>query len=112
MDDNQFILDDEMRNIIHQSLRIPTNCDDELIAFYYQSACSLIANAINYRGMPPKLLQSESTFKHAVLLYVEYCYESRAKATPTPDQLPPIFWDYIHQLQGKFWGKDYESLEQ
>lgn len=105
-------LDDETRQVLHQSLRIPEHCDDELLDLYYTSGVALIADAINHEHVNFQLLRKQPQYKHALILYVEFCYMERGKTAPTPDELPPIFWLYIRQLQGKFWGKDYENLEQ
>lgn len=84
---------------IKDALRIDGDQDNTLIQGYIDTAKEYVANAV-LSGDDAGLLATDSKYKLAVLLLVQFWYSNRATdMKQTPYQVLSL----IQQLRGKYW---------
>ena len=85
---------------IKNALRIDGTQDDTLLQGYISAAKDYVANAITDSDEESEQLQSETKYKLAVILLVQFWYSNRATdMKQTPYQVRSL----IQQLRGNFW---------
>lgn len=85
---------------IKNALRIDGTQDDALLQGYISAAKDYVANAITDSDEESEQLQSETKYKLAVILLVQFWYSNR---TTDMKRTPYQVLSLIQQLRGKLW---------
>lgn len=88
------------KDTIKDALRIDGTQDDDLLQGYISAAEGYVVSAITDSDDVTTQLQSETKYKLAVILLVQFWYSNR---TTDMKQTPYQVLSLIQQLRGKLW---------